>query len=283
MSKISKPVNVNLLTRNEIRSGVLNNININNIINFDSIFYGNYNIKTFVNYDVVICIPSHERYKKIKRLISQFYEQESKYSFKIILLNDGSKNNWYNNLIEYFPDIIYLKNEVSNGKINHWYSYNQMWEQLKNIECHAVLQMDDDFILSDNFLDNIMDIFFREKQKNNQVVTIAPHTWSFNKVDKECVFGENVVDGIGLFDIEFIKALNYELRKVYNKSAGMGQSAGVWNQLINIIKNNNCLVYRTEYSLVWHDGNEDSKLHGDFRKKKSIYTQNYINKTMKYD
>jgi hypothetical protein len=242
-----------------------------------------YQKKFFVDYDVVICIPSYERYEKVKRLIKQFYEQPTKYTFKIILLNDGSIDIQYNTLSKEFPDIIYLKNEMPNGKILHWYCYNQLWEFLKMVECHAVLQMDDDFILCNYFLDIILDLYFQKKEEDYKILAIAPHTWAFNKINNNIKLNKYTIDGIGLFDSEFIKAINYELKPVSSSVTNKGVSAGAWTQIINILKKNNYYVYRTENSLVWHDGYNDSKLHTNLKDTRKIYTQDFIDKNRNYD
>jgi hypothetical protein len=278
----NKPVDARLLTRDEMRYGIKIK-DENNIANIGDIFRIPYEKKVFVDYDVVICIPTYDRYDKVMRMINQFYSQKTKYTFKIILLNDGSGDNRYDKIVNDFPELIYIKNDTSNGLEKHWQNYNQMWEHIKKIECHAILDMDDDFILCDKFLTKVLNVFFREKEKNNCILAIAPHTWSFDRVSSIYNFPKNSIDGIGLFDAKFITALNYQLNPIYFKNARIGNSAGVWGQITKILNNNNYFVYRTEYSLVWHDGNEDSKLHGEFRKNKAIYTQNFIDEDRTYD
>lgn len=240
-----------------------------------------YQKKAFVDYDVIICIPSYDRYKKVKRLISQFYQQPTKYTFKIILLNDGSNSLWYDILTEKFPDILYFKNDVPNGKVLHWYCYNQMWEHIRNIQSHAVLQMDDDFILSDNFLNTMMDLFFNLKEKNGNMMAISPHLWSFKlNSDGESWWKRiDFVDGIALMDSDVIKYLDYKLKPVDIEAVSKaGAPVRAWTQISEGIKNMNGFIYRTQNSLVYHDGNNDSKLHGDVRKEgqKGVYTQKYI-------
>jgi len=240
-----------------------------------------YSKKVFVDYDIVICIPSYNRYLKIKNLLNQFYTQPTKYTFKIILLNDGSDDIRYDTLVNDFPDIIYLKNIKPNGKILHWYCYNQLWKNLKNIECHAVLQMDDDFIISEIFLDTITDMFFTEKEKNGIVMGIAPHLWSFKKFsDNESWWADKTfLDGIALIDIKIIQNMKYEMNSVdaveVNKP---GVPVRAWIQISDSIKKIGGIVYRTKNSLVYHNGNDDSKLHGDVRNnnKGGVYTQKYI-------
>lgn len=274
--KSTKPIRVGLVNRNDIRIGRRRNVKPKLYIE-----------KTYVDYDVVICIPSHERYEKIKKLISQFYEQQTKYTFKIILLNDGSKNNLYDKLPEHYPEIIYLKNDVPNGKLLHWYCYNQMWEHLKNIECHAVLQMDDDFILCDNFLDTITDIYFEQKEINDHMRGISPHKWSFRRIN---VKHENwwnrtdFVDGISLLDINVIENMNYVMHAVTSRDVTQsGAPVGTWDQINETVNIMDGYYYRTLESLVYHNGNNDSKLHGDHRiNGKGVFSQKLCESLKKY-
>jgi len=291
--KPSQSVRAGSFSRGEIRRGENRYLNTVNTVNSVNTVIPLYQKKVFVDYDVVICIPSHERYEKIKRLIAQFYEQPTKYTFKIILLNDGSKSQWYDKLPEQFPEIIYLKNEKANGKNLHWYCYSQMWEHIKDIECHTVLQTDDDFILSDNFLDTIVDLFFNVKEKNSRVLAITPHLWSGEEISEDEKWWHNdyynklkgnykiLVDGIALIDDAVIKKMNYEMQPVERKKIEVkGGSAFAWSQVGEEIKKMGGTVYRTENSLVFHDGNDDSKLHGEHRGKEGhkVFTQKYIGK-----
>lgn len=241
-----------------------------------------YQKKAFVDFDVVICIPSYNRYEKVRRLISQLYQQPTRYTFKIILLNDGSSELDYDTLTTEFPEIIYMKNEIPNGKVLHWYCYNQMWENIRNIQCHTVLQMDDDFILCDNFLNIIIDLFFEIKEKNGNMMMISPHLWSFKKVNEERWWKRiDVVDGIALIDSDVIRYMEYKMKPVDVVAVSKpGAPVRTWSQICNAMKNMDGFIYRTEYSLVYHDGNNDSKLHGDVRKnnQRGVYTQKYIGK-----
>lgn len=269
-------VQVGLVSRNEIRTGRKRKPKPKI-----------YHKKLIVDYDIVICIPSHERYQKVRRLISQFYEQETKYSFKIILLNDGSNDKSYDKLIDEFSEIIYLKNDKPNGKFLHWYCYNQMWKFLKDIECHAVLQMDDDFILCDNFLDTITDIYFEQKNIDDNMRGISPHTWSFinKKIDNEGWWNNNVfVDGISLLDIEVIKSINYQMQPVDEIVKNAGVPVRAWTQINENVNRLGGYYYRTPESLVYHDGNNDSKLHGDVRiNGKGVFTQKLCDSLKKYE
>lgn len=233
-----------------------------------------------LDYDVVICIPSYNRYNKLKRIIETIYNQETKYSFKFIILNDGSDDNRYDDLSKEYKDIWYIKNETPNGKLYHWYCYNQLWSELKNINCMSVLQMDDDFILCDNFLNKIVDIYLEKKIENNKNVAVAPHIWSFKKFSKNETWWKSkyFVDGIAIVDPKLLDLTNYQLNKVDDSVLITGQPAKAWSQISDLINKNGLVCCRIPYSLVYHDGNEDSKLHGDYRVNGigNVYTQNFI-------
>lgn len=242
-----------------------------------------YRKKVFVDYDIVVCIPSHNRYEKIKRLLTQLFEQPTEYTIKVILLNDGSTDDRYDELCDEFSQITYLKNDKPNGKTMHWYCYNQMWEYLKNIECHAVLQMDDDFILCDNFLNAIVDLFFQKREADSAILAIAPHLWSFKKVVEFEGFWKqkDFMDGIALIDLDVIKNMNHQMNPVDAVAVSKpGVTVRTWGQICNTIKIMGGWIYRTEISLAYHNGNDDSKLHCDVRKdgRGGVYTQRYIGK-----
>ena len=167
--------------------------------------------------------------------------------------------------------------------VKHWYCYSQLWEFLKDIKCHVVLQMDDDFILSDNFLNTIIDLFFHLKETDNTMMAIAPHIWSFKK---ECELEKwwsrrDFVDGIALIDDVVIRNMEYKMKPVDAEAVSKpGVPVRAWTQISKKISEMNCWIYRTDSSLVYHDGNDDSKLHGDVRNagRGGVYTQKYIGK-----
>jgi hypothetical protein len=240
--------------------------------------------RVYVDYDVVICIPSYDRYEKVRRLISQFYSQPTKYTFKIILLNDGSSDLAYDTLNKEFPEIVYLKNKTPNGKMRHWHCYSQLWENLKGLEFHTTLQMDDDFILSDGFLNTIVDFFYYLKDGNENIKAVAPHLWSTNKncnTEPWWTQYNTFVDGIALIERAVLEFMSYQMTPVDPVKVSVdGSSALAWAQVGSAIKKMNGIVYRTANSLVYHDGNNDSKLHPNHRNMEGgkVYTQKYIGK-----
>lgn len=237
------------------------------------------------DYDVAICIPSFNRYEKLTRLIYQFLTQETKYRFKIIVLDDGSDDERYFSLSKDY-NVFYLKNPAPNGKAKHWVCYSQMWGMIRNDKCRFVLQLDDDFILCDNFLDTLIDTFIQKNFENPNIIGVAPHSWSFDA--REFIGNEpwwdnpQLIDGIGLFDISVIKDMNYTLNYVTPRVAHTGVSVKVWSQFTNYAVVNKKHYYRTEKSLVYHDGNLDPKLHPNFREIKQIHTKKLHPSLLKY-
>ena len=239
-----------------------------------------YQKKIDVDYDVVFCVSSYNRYEKIERILTQIFSQESKYTFKFILLNDGSTEAEYDNLLYLFPDILYLKNDVVGGKLNYWKTINKMWSVAKKINTHAIVQLDDDFILCKNFLDILMDKFFEMKEINNNYAAFSFHLYNFSptKPIEEFWFDEKevFVDGGMLLDVQFLNLFNYELDKIEERVT-LKTSSFTWVRLKEHLLNFKLKVYRFPYSLVLHDGNDDSKLHPNVRKHKLVYTKNFLN------
>lgn len=275
----------NPVTRNRLRGGTISSDELNELTTDIPrlIDYGVYEKKNDVDYDVIICISSYNRFKKIVRLIKQFYIQPTKYKFKIILLNDGSDDNKYKIIEKRFNEIIYLKKEINGGKSNYWKSVNEIWDVAKTYKSHTLLQLDDDFILCDNFLNILLDKFFEIKEINNSYMVFAFHLYEFDKISKtnKNWFDENkmMVDGGMLFDTQFMKKIDYKLDNIEHRVSNRnGSSSLTWVRIKELIIQFKMKVYRFKYSLVWHSGNDDSKLHSLLRRSKRIYTKNFIDK-----
>lgn len=271
-------------TQSEIEGVEYDNKSISNLVNPDT--QNNLLKKSDVDCDIIICIPSHNRYNKIKHLLTQFYSQPTKYSFKIVLLNDGSDEIKYDSIPKKFKDLIYIKNPTPNGKALHWACYSQMWSVVKHLKFSYLLQMDDDFILCDNFLDKIVEHLILASQLDSRVIGIAPHLWSFSNynenIEESWWKNNNSIDGIGLFHSSILKDLNYSLQPVSSTVSKIGHSVQVWNQFRTYSERNNKIFARTSTSLVFHDGNDDSQLHTNFRNKKKIYSQRLDKSLLKY-
>ena len=156
-----------------------------------------------------------------------------------------------------------------------------MWKKASEFQTHAIIQLDDDFILCNGFLDRLVDTFFEIKEKSNDYMIFTFHLYSFHEkkpieswwFDEKKVF----VDGGMLYDVQFMEKINYELDDIAYRVKPFSSSF-TWVRIKERLIEFGMKVYRTKNSLVWHDGNDDSKLHSTIRKSKRVYTKNFIDK-----
>ena len=240
------------------------------------IFNEEYEPHQVVDYDVVIVIPSYNRFKKLNRILKQLHEQETEYHYKIIIYNDGSKDINYGKLPKMYPEINYIKGVENNGKHKYWETITTCFKRAGEYVCNAVIQIDDDFILCDKFIDKLMNSFFEGKKINNKNVAIHYHF--HQERDKRSWWGmENGIDGGALFDSAFLNAINNTISPIplTRWKFDTELSSGVWKQVSLIIHNNGLLTHKLNYSLANHDGNDDSKLNTIQRNRLPIYTWNF--------
>jgi len=255
--------------RSQNRTGLVTTNSSSVIGNF---FNENYNKITEVEYDIIICISSYNRYNKLLLMLNQLYKQSTKYRFKIILNNDGSTDNNYKSLPTIFPSLEITGSEINNGKTLYYKTISNMWGHASKYISHGICHLDDDFILCSNFIDSVMNIFFEKKFDNNKTVSIY-----FHKTSKENNNDIDLyrVDGGVLFDNNFIRLLEYKLNPPNHRFTINGISSGVWRIISNHIKINGLNSHRTNISLIKHDGNEDSKMHYKHRIESPIYTYDF--------
>lgn len=242
--------------------------------------YGEYEKKENVDYDAIIYIPSFNRYKMINRLLDQLFNQETKYTFKVILMNDGSEDIRYGKLKNEYEDLIYLKNDKNKGRNGYWETTNKIFNEVKKYETHCCIQIDDDFMLCDNFLNKLIDVFFEKKEENNNYMAIRYHigTLKNNKFDKNFFFDPQKrfqgVDGGTLFDPEFLKLFDFNITEISDRNGLMG--SGVWNYINDKIIEFGVRVYTVRNSLAYHDGNLVSKMHHSITSTRDLNTVNFI-------
>ena len=271
------PLPVELLSRTDIRANLRKGVKVKKPEPF--IDYGEFKKRVDVEFDVVFCVSSYNRLKKVERILSQLFSQKTKYTFKFILMNDGSTERKYAGLKRKYPEIIYMKNRDSGGKVDYWKTINALWQEAAKFSTYGIVQLDDDFILCDNFLDTLLDKFFEIKEESNDYMVFHFHLYNFDK-DKPLEpfwFDENeiFVDGGMLLDVQFLERMNYELDNIADRVTPK-TSSYVWVRLKERLLEFKMKIYRHRKSLVWHDGNDDSKLHPNIRSKKRVYTKNYI-------
>lgn len=249
---------------------ISSNDETNNYLIFDN----KYEIKTNVDYDVIIIIPTYNRIDFLLKIINQIINTETKYTYKIIVLDDGSDIPI--NLIEY-ENITVLRNDTNNGKFLYWKTIGMLFSESLKYTSHCIIQIDDDFILTKSFLNKVVTKFFEIKNENNKHVAIKCHL-SDNKLDNNrWGYKNNWIDGGGLYDTELIRLINNEKLEIspnrwkHNPLLG----SGVWHKISGIINKNNLLIYVPDVSYMRHDGNEMSMMNFELRKNNKINTYNF--------
>jgi hypothetical protein len=192
-------------------------------------------------------------------------------------LNDGSTDERYLKLTTTHPNIILLNNAENNGKKKYWASINTLFDETLKVRTNVVIQIDDDYILCDNFLNTLLDKYYDLKKLDPNYMAIALHR-THDFIPSQWGLGRNWVDGGTLFDFNFIN----EIKKINEVSPARWKydeslSSGVWYQISAKISNSKLLVYRFDYSLVKHDGNYDSKMNKTQRDVSPIRTWNFLN------
>lgn len=232
-----------------------------------------------VDYDVIVCISSYNRYDKLIKLLDQLYGQgeHSKYTFKIVFLDDGSTDPNYEKIKTAYPEMDYEKNNKNNGRDLYWYTVTQLWQAAKKYTSHCILMIDDDFILANNFMNLICDLFFHLKNENNSIVGIAPHLHSYHAKTLYMAWWYNTYscDGICLFDRYFIESFNFRLQPVSRDMLESVPHAHGWSQISTKINNENKIAYKTKVSIAFHDGNDESKLGKNNPRKSKANTHYY--------
>jgi len=237
-------------------------------------FFNKYEKKINVDYDAVIIIASFNRYEKLCRILDQLYTQKRKYKIKIIISNDGSTDMMYNNILNKYLNIDYIHNTVNRGKEGYWKTISTLFNKASEYISHVVIQIDDDFILCDNFINRLMDYFFECKKINNKNVAIYYHR-SPNAI---MLWGlTNWIDGGALFDTDFLKKIDNKIDSISKERWAVEPQlgSGVWGQISEKIHFNGLLTYKLENPLAMHDGNDDSKMNSEHRKKNPIHTSGF--------
>lgn len=210
---------------------------------------------------MIALIQSYNRYDKLIRLINQIQEQSN---IHIIIVDDCSNDLRYLNLSNIYNNITVLRNIENQGKIGYWKTVNNGLNICKTHDFEYILHFDDDIILSKYFFtlvnknileNNFMLTFQIEKQQIK---------WAYN----------NWVDCCFISPHSFWKKINYQIDPISanrwknNKNI----SSGVWKQITEKLNLYGYNVIFPDYSLCFHDGNDDSKLNFKLRNDNHLHT-----------
>lgn len=255
-----------IINKNEMKNSHLRRVGktipLENKVSEDIYFITPFEKNNDIYYDTIILITSYNRYDFVNELLNQIYTQKTEYTYKVILINDGSNDNRYNFLNKKFSELVYIKNENNLGKYLYWKTINKGLQEVKKYNTNSIIQIDDDFKLCDNYLNRLISLYYEKKYENNKILCISYHLYSEDHLIGGRWGLKYWVDGGGLYDIEFIKLIGYQIDEIPMSrwSQYKNLSTGVWNQISKKINDFNCIIYKTPVSYVWHLGYKDSKM-----------------------
>lgn len=221
-------------------------------------------------YNYVFLIPSYDRYEKLTNLINQIKNIDN---YLVIVLDDGSTDIRYNGLNITYEHIKVIKNEKNNGKDKFNLTIKSLLSEAIINDGDYFVLLADDLILCNNFT-KILDNHIQELYVIN-ILSLYPTMWNING----WIDGAFVASKGG---IETILNLIPE-----NLKTNEGKSTGVWSTVTKKMANGRYkyTLKNLNYSLVQHNGNDDSKLHPKFRLITPITVENfyddYIDKEIK--
>ena len=218
---------------------------------------------------VGVIINSYNRYEKLINIIDKILYENNKIEINVV--DDGSTDERYLNLNNIYPTLNIIKNEYNYGKQEYWKTINKLFAVCKKKQYDYIIQIDDDFILCDKFIEKIIG----EIEGIN--FSCFHYQYSGDEIDR-WGYGDNWVDGGILFTLDFLKKIDFKIKPI-NKlrwKVDKNISSGVWHQLSKQINTNNLKVLKTKKSYVIHDGNEDSKMNEQIRIKHPIISKNFI-------
>lgn len=220
-----------------------------------------------------IIISSYNRFDRLSGLLNQLYSQTTKYDFKVIVLNDGSNDKRYHSIIDEFPEVKYIHKNQNGGREGYWVCFNNLLNESKKFKSDVLIQLDDDFLLCNNFLDRLLDTYYN-LNKTYDVIRFHRGVLKHKNENKPKEHTESGVDGGTLFSHSFLESIFYKIDiKLVKKFYG----SGVWEYLNKKIKEGNYNVYHLTNSLVYHLNPIESVMHPKARKQISYKTLNFKN------
>jgi glycosyltransferase involved in cell wall biosynthesis len=219
--------------------------------------------------DVLIIIPTYNRYGWVMDILRKLYTDSSNYSFEVIVHDDASTDVRYPKIPEEFPQIKYIRASENGGKHGYWKSINRIFNEARNYEFDYMVQIDDDFELCDNFINVLVDLHKDVKSKDPKVVACG-YTRNTN-VDRRWGLS-HWIDGGWICDRTLLWRIRYTIDKTHKGSGG----SGVWKQLSQKIIKNGFHVGILPHILITHLGHTESRMHEKHRIKTPIFIKRTI-------
>ena len=218
------------------------------------------------HYDAVFVMSSFNRAEGVNAVINGIRQDRSELSHLIILLNDGSTTGDYERF-RHEPDVLYLENPCNYGRKRYWESINRLFEAASGFSFRVLVQVDDDFVLCRNFLQEIT----RLSESGDGAVHYHIND---NPGDAGRWGLVHWVDGGCAFSYRVMKALNFRTEPVApcRWMRDPNASSGVWHNISNTLNRLGITVTKPDYSMAVHRGNHDSKMNSALRKEVKIHS-----------
>jgi hypothetical protein len=215
------------------------------------------------NNDFCFLIPSYNRYDKLSNLLDNIKNIEG---INVIVFDDASDDERYNNLTELYPEFLFIKNNKNNGKVNFNETIRELFNSALKTQFKYFITTADDMILCQNFMSNIQPLVSEYDICNLFTINGGSFGWGCTAY----------IDGCFISSYNGLKLItNIIPNKLTNTH---GKSTGVWSQVTRYFCGRNNTEYKLKclnYTLFQHDGNYDSKLHPGIRDKKPIIANNF--------
>jgi hypothetical protein len=201
--------------------------------------------------DYVYLITTYNRYDSLKNLLTNILKLN--HTKKIIVVDDCSTDDRYQNIINFHEDVLYYKTEQNNGKVNYWKTVNLLYQKAKEVNFKYGITLPDDVELIENFE------LILEKYKGEKIIRLftqisaGKNNWGY----------EHWVDCAFISDYSFFNKLNFTIDEIIIKD-DYKISSGVGKQITVRLNNLNYKVLDIG-SIVNHLGNNDSQMHPKLR------------------
>jgi hypothetical protein len=220
--------------------------------------------------DFLFLIPSYNRYDLLLKVIDRIEKQCNHLKYKIVVVDDCSNDNRYDNLRNINDNIIYHKNPVNNGRDKFYLTVSKLFNISKSNEAKQYVFLADDTLPSINFIKHTYSyIDIGAKIINTSINKAEQYTnWTL----------KNWVDGCFVITHDIFHKINYdfndsEIRKKFKKTT---YGSGVYEAFSFRINKLSVKVHFPKHSMVYHMGHTDSVMHEEKRKNEQIHSYSFI-------
>lgn len=214
--------------------------------------------------NIVVGIPTYNRHKLLKRLLSQINTAAKSYNVTVLLVDDGSTQPVDLRSLS-FDNISRLdlhRFGKNNGKTGYWKTVNSLFDRMREIKADYYFYLGDDLQIDSTFFESAISTWDAITDENKISLNLLNdgRTDCWTKFKRVSVsFGEHTVfksqwlDMVMMFDE---KLLEHRIKPI-SKSRWYKRpnlSSGVGHQLSIKFHNSGKTMYQVKNSLVHHGG-----------------------------